>query len=76
MTIAVKAIYENGCLQAEGAAAATGAYRGRGAHPDARAVGRRSDRLAAAQALIRFIDDAPAEMAEHHDHYLYSRPRE
>ena len=31
---------------------------------------------AAAQALIRFIDDGPADLAEHHDHYLYSRPRE
>ena len=31
---------------------------------------------AAARALIGFIDDAPGEMAEHHDHYLYGRPRE
>lgn len=31
---------------------------------------------AAAQALIGFIDDAPADMAEHHDRYLYGRPRE
>ena len=29
----------------------------------------------AARALIGFIDDAPADMAEHHDHYLYGRPR-
>ncbi len=26
-------------------------------------------------ALIGFIDDAPADMAEHHDDYLYGRPR-
>ena len=25
---------------------------------------------AAARALIGFIDDAPADIAEHHDHYL------
>jgi len=31
---------------------------------------------AAARALIGFIEDAPADMAEHHDHYLYGRPRE
>ena len=31
---------------------------------------------AAAQALIGFTDDAPADMAEHHDHYLHGRPRE
>jgi hypothetical protein len=30
---------------------------------------------AAARALIGFIDDAPANMAEHHDHSLYGRPR-
>jgi predicted DNA-binding antitoxin AbrB/MazE fold protein len=29
----------------------------------------------AAEALIGFIDDAPADMAEHHDHYLYGRPK-
>jgi hypothetical protein len=30
----------------------------------------------AAEALIGFIDDAPADMAEQHDHYLYGRPKE
>ena len=30
---------------------------------------------AAAQALIGFIDDAPADMAEHHDDCLYGRLR-
>ena len=29
----------------------------------------------AAEALIGFIDDAPADMAEQHDHYLYGRPK-
>jgi hypothetical protein len=29
---------------------------------------------AAAEALIGFIDDAPSDMAEHHDQYLYGRP--
>jgi AF2212-like len=28
----------------------------------------------AAKALIGFINDAPADMAEHHDCYLYARP--
>jgi predicted DNA-binding antitoxin AbrB/MazE fold protein len=29
----------------------------------------------AAEALIGFIDDAPADTAEQHDHYLYGRPK-
>lgn len=29
----------------------------------------------AAEALIGFIDDAPVDMAEYHDHYLYGRPK-
>ena len=29
----------------------------------------------AAEALIGFIDDAPGDMAEHHDHYLYGAPK-
>jgi hypothetical protein len=29
-----------------------------------------------AQALIGFIGNAPPDMAEHHDEYLYGRPRE
>jgi len=28
----------------------------------------------AAEALIGLIEDAPVDMAERHDHYLYSRP--
>jgi hypothetical protein len=31
---------------------------------------------ATARALIGFIQDAPSDMAEYHDHYLYGRPRE
>lgn len=27
----------------------------------------------AAEALIGFVDDAPADMAEHHDRYLHGR---
>ena len=27
----------------------------------------------AAEALIGFVDDAPVDMAEHHDRYLYGR---
>jgi predicted DNA-binding antitoxin AbrB/MazE fold protein len=30
----------------------------------------------AAERLIGFIQDAPSDMAEHHDQYLYGRPRE
>ena len=29
----------------------------------------------AAEALIGFIDDAPVDMAEHHDQYLYGAPK-
>ena len=28
----------------------------------------------AAEGLIGFIEDAPPDMAEHHDSYLYGRP--
>ncbi len=31
--------------------------------------------LEEAEALIGFIDDAPADMTEHHDHYLYGHPK-
>ena len=30
----------------------------------------------AVEALIGFIDDAPADMAEHHDRYLYGQSGE
>jgi hypothetical protein len=29
----------------------------------------------AAETLIGFIEDAPADMAEKHDHYLYGQPK-
>ena len=29
----------------------------------------------AAEALIGFIEDAPEDMAEEHDHYLYGQPK-
>ena len=29
-----------------------------------------------AERLIGFIDDAPSDMAERHDHYLYGQPGE
>jgi predicted DNA-binding antitoxin AbrB/MazE fold protein len=29
----------------------------------------------AAEALIGFIEDAPTDMAENHDHYLYGQPK-
>lgn len=29
----------------------------------------------AAESLIGFIEDAPADMAESHDHYLYGQPK-
>lgn len=29
----------------------------------------------AAEALIGFIADAPSDMAEHHDQYLYGQPK-
>jgi predicted DNA-binding antitoxin AbrB/MazE fold protein len=29
----------------------------------------------AAEALIGFIEDAPADMAENHDYYLYGQPK-
>jgi AF2212-like protein len=73
MTTAVKAIYENGVfkptepvqLQERTEVEVLIPVQ---SLPDGDPTG-----WAAATALIGFIDDAPADMAEHHDQYLYGR---
>jgi predicted DNA-binding antitoxin AbrB/MazE fold protein len=76
MTIEVKAIYENGVFRPKEPLQVQGRTEVEVLIPTPALSNDDQTGWAAAQALIRFIDDAPADMAEHHDHYLYSRPRE
>jgi len=78
MTTTVKAIYENGVFKPKEPVQLQERTEVEVLVPIQAAVGDDDDPTgwAAAQGLIGFIDDAPADMAEHHDHYLYGRPRE
>ena len=76
MTIAVKAIYENGVFKPTAPVQLQERTEVEVLVPTAAPSDDDPTGWAAAQALIGFIDDAPADMAEHHDDYLYGRPRE
>ena len=77
MTTAVKAIYENGVfkpkepLQLEERTEVEVLIPSVARSDDEDPTGWKT-----AEALIGFIRDAPPDMAEHHDEYLYGRPRE
>jgi hypothetical protein len=77
MTTAVKAIYENGVfkpkepVQLEERTEVEVLIPARSTADDDDPTGWK-----AARALIGFIEDAPCDMAENHDKYLYDRPRE
>jgi AF2212-like len=78
MTNAVKAIYENGVFKPKEPVQLQERTEVEVLVPTQAPPDHDDDPTgwAAAEGLIGFIDDAPADMAEHHDHYLYSRPRE
>ena len=76
MTIAVKAIYEDGVFKPTEPVQLQERTEVEVLVPTAAPSDDDPTGWAAAQALIGFIDDAPADMAEHHDDYLYGRPRE
>jgi AF2212-like protein len=76
MTIAVKAIYENGVFKPTEPVQLEERTEVEVLVPTQAPADDDPTGWAAAQALIGFIDDAPADMAEHHDHYLYSPPLE
>jgi hypothetical protein len=76
MTIAVKAIYEDGVFKPKEPVHLQERTEVEVLVPTQAASDDDPTGWAAAQALIGFIDDAPADMAENHDQYLYGRPRE
>jgi len=76
MTIAVKAIYENGVFRPTEPVHLRERTEVEVLVPMQSPTDDDPTGWAAAQALIGFIDDAPADMAERHDDYLYGRPRE
>ena len=76
MTTAVKAIYENGVFKPTEPVNLQERTEVEVLVPTQASSDGDPTGWAAAQALIGFIDDAPADMAEHHDHYLYGRSRE
>jgi predicted DNA-binding antitoxin AbrB/MazE fold protein len=76
MTTAAKAIYENGVFKPKEPVNLQERTEVEVLVPTQASSDDDLTGWAAAQALIGFIDDAPADMAERHDHYLYGRPRE
>jgi hypothetical protein len=76
MTIAVKAIYENGVFRPKEPLQLQERTEVEVLIPTQAPSDDDPTGWAAAQSLIGFIDDAPADMAEHHDNYLYGRSRE
>jgi Protein of unknown function DUF104 len=76
MTTTVKAIYENGVFKPKEPVNLQERTEVEVLVPTQATSDDDPTGWAAPQALIGFIDDAPAEMAEHHDHYLYGRPHE
>jgi len=76
MTTAVKAIYEDGVFKPTEPVNLQERTEVEVLVPTQAASDDDPTGWAAAQALIGFIDDAPADMAEHHDQYLYGRPPE
>ena len=76
MTIAVKAIYENGVFKPKEPVQLQERTEVEVLIPMQSPSDDDPTGWAAASELIGFIDDAPADMAEHHDRYLYRRPRE
>lgn len=76
MTTAVKAVYENGVFKPKEPLhlkeqTEVEVLIPSPALPDDDPTGWKT-----AESLIGFIQDAPSDMAEHHDQYLYGRPRE
>jgi hypothetical protein len=76
MTTAVNAIYENGVFKPKEPLQLQERTEVEVLIPTQSPVDDDPTGWSAARALIGFIDDAPADMAEHHDRYLYGRPRE
>lgn len=76
MTTAIKAIYENGVFKPKEPVHLQERTEVEVLVPTQAPSDDHPTGWAAAQAPIGFIDGAPADMAEHHDHYLYGRPRE
>jgi len=76
MTIAVKAIYEDGVFKPKEPVDLQERTEVEVLVPTPAPSDDDPTGWVAAEALIGFIDDAPPDMAEHHDQYLYGRPPE
>jgi predicted DNA-binding antitoxin AbrB/MazE fold protein len=76
MTTAVKAVYQNGVFKPKEPLDLKDQTEVEVLIPSRSAPDDDPTGWKAAERLIGFIQDAPADMAEHHDHYLYGRPRE
>ena len=75
MTTAVKAIYENGVFRPKEPVHLQERTEVEVLIPTQSPSDDDPTGWAAARSLIGFIEDAPADMAEHHDHFLCGRPR-
>jgi hypothetical protein len=75
MAIAVKAVYENGVFKPKEPVDFQESTEVDVLVPTPARADDDPSGWAAAQALIGFIDDAPVDIAEHHDDYPYGRPR-
>ena len=76
MTTAVKAVYENGVFKPKEPLDLKDQTEVEVLIPSRPAPDDDPTGWKTAERLIGFIQDAPADMAERHDHYLYGRPRE
>ena len=74
MKIAVKAVYENGVFKPNEPVQLQECTEVEVLIPTQSPSDDDPTGWAAARALIGFIEDAPADVAEHHDHYLHRRP--
>jgi predicted DNA-binding antitoxin AbrB/MazE fold protein len=76
MTTAVKAIYEDGVFKPLEPLQLDELTQVEVLIPSMAAVAENPVGLSAIDDLIGFIRDAPADMAEHHNRYLYGQPHE
>lgn len=76
MTTAVKAIYEGGVFRPTETVELEERTEVEVLLPTAEVAGGGPSDWQAIEELIGFIQDAPTDMAEHHDRYLYGLPRE
>jgi predicted DNA-binding antitoxin AbrB/MazE fold protein len=76
MATVIKAVYENGVFKPEEPVSLEEKTRvDLVVQPEVRPADDDPTGWKAAEEIIGIIKDAPSDMAEHHDFYLYGRPR-